>query len=402
MLKGAIMLPIYLEVSNKAKKIINENVWSMFDLLLSDCEALCYEEILSGIYPEFLISKDFDLCIRVVHELSAMTRDSFERDYLKPIYEYALFQTIEWWFEVTDGDIELDKINPEDAFTKDGENLYEVLNNRDNYIDFLFEDWDFMYVHMLFGIYKQNPIFLENFFHVNIEDYTVLMPNDIYEEYEIIKRNINDKKMKIVSDEELIIKDIYSMIQCETTKPTFYEKHSEVELSDAIRSILFMKFKEHNLDIERESRAGFAIKDAGELDFYIYKMENGIYQQIAVGENKIWGEYEHSVKQLLGYMTENTKFGFTIIYNKETRLDTVINGRRKILNEFNVDGKFAVVGDIKELPGMKDVLLTKHENPEYKGSYFNLYHFIFNICRPERKVSAEQSREKRRSNKTKS
>lgn len=388
------MLPIYLDISEKAKRVINKNVWYMFDLLLADCEALSYEEILSGIYPQFLIDNNLNLCKSVVRELSEMTRDSFDRDYLKPIYEYALFQTIEWWFEVTE-DIELDKIDSVDAITGDGVNLYEFLNNTDNYIDFLFEDWDFLYVHRLVGIYKSNPVFLEKFLRVNIDDYTDLMPSDIREDYEIIKKNLYEKNSKVKSEEALIIKDIYSVIQNETMRPAFYEKHSEVELSDIIRSMLFMKYKEHNLDIERETRGGFAIKDSGELDFYIYRIEEGIYQQIAVGENKKWGEYEHSIKQLLGYMTENTKFGFTIIFNKDTRLDTVIKGRRKVLEEFNVDGNFRVVGEIKELQEMEDVLITKHEKPERKETYFNIYHFIFNVCRPERKISAEQSRKNR-------
>lgn len=391
---GNILLPIFLNVSEKAKKVINKNVWYMFDLLLADCEALSYEEILSGIYPEFLINNNLDLCKSVVHELSEMTMDCFDRDYLKPIYEFALFQTIEWWYEVTDN-IELDKIDLVDAITNDGDNLYEFLNNADNYIDFLFEDWDFLYVHRLFEIYKSNPVFLERFLHVNIDDYTDLMPNDIRKEYEIIKKNLYEKYNMVESEEALIIKDIYSAIQNETMRPAFYEKHSEVELSDTIRNILLLKYKEHNLYIERESRGGYAKKDSGELDFYIYKSANGIYQQIAVGENKKWGEYEHSIKQLLGYMTENTRFGFTIIFNKNTRLDTVIKSRRKILEDFNVDGNFRVMEEIKELQYMKDVLVTMHENPERKGTYFNIYHFIFNVCRPERKIAAEQSREKR-------
>lgn len=394
------MLPIYLDISEKAKKIISNNVWYMFDLLLADCEALSYEEILSGIYPEFLINNKLDLCKRVVHELSEMTRDSFERDYLKPIYEYALFQTIEWWFEVTD-DIELDKIDSVDAITNDGDNLCKFLNNTDNYIDFLFEDWDFLYVHRLFEVYKNNPVFLEKFLHVNIDEYTDLMPSDIREDYETLKKNLYEKNKLEKGEEALIINDIYSIIQNETMRPAFYENHSEVELSDIIRSILFLKFKEHNLDIERETRGGFAVKDSGELDFYIYKTENGIYEQLAVGENKKWGEYEHSIKQLLGYMTENTKFGFTIIFNKNTHLDTVIKGRRRILEEFNVDGNFRVFGDIKEMLGMHDVLVSKHENPERKGTYFNIYHFIFNVCRPERKISAEQSRKNRSRNQKK-
>ncbi len=388
------MLPIYLDISEKAKKVINKNVWTMFDLLLADCQALSYEEILSGIYPGFLIDNNLNLCKKVVHELSDMAIDSFERDYLKPIYEYALFQTIEWWIEVTD-DIELDEITKEESITSGGDNLYQYINDEENYIDFMFEDWDFLYVHRLFKLYKDNPIFLDKFLHVNISEYIELMPNDIREEYvSLSKKKIIDEKK--VSEENYIIKRIYNVLQRESMKPIHYEKFSEVELSDAICSILYPNFKEHNLDIEREARAGYSLIDEGELDFYIYQTENDLYKQIAIGENKIWGKYENSIKQVLGYMTENTKFGFVIIYNTNTQLKTVLQGRNKILSKFNVDGNFSIVGDITELEEMPDVLVTKHENPEHKGTYFNLYHFIFNIYRPERKKAAEDSRTKKK------
>lgn len=46
------------------------------------------------------------------------------------------------------------------------------------------------------------------------------------------------------------------------------------------------------------------------------------------------------------------------------------------------------MGGIKEVEGMTDVLITTYDNPECKGTYFKIYHFIFNIYRPERKKSA--------------
>ncbi|MDE6981502.1 MAG: hypothetical protein K2P60_08910, partial [Lachnospiraceae bacterium] len=139
-------------------------------------------------------------------------------------------------------------------------------------------------------------------------------------------------------------------------------------------------------------------QDLGELDFYIYSIEDGIYKQIAIGENKLWGEYRDSIRQLLGYMDCNTQFGFTIIYNKSIQLKTVLNGRRKILNEFNIEGKFRVIGEIEEVEGMTDVLRTNHENPEKPGTYFALYHFIFNVYKPARKQAAILGRKRARNN----
>jgi hypothetical protein len=41
---------------------------------------------------------------------------------------------------------------------------------------------------------------------------------------------------------------------------------------------------------------------------------------------------------------------------------------------------------------MNDVLLTRHENPEKKGTYFNIHHFIINANLMERESSALQAR----------
>ena len=170
-------------------------------------------------------------------------------------------------------------------------------------------------------------------------------------------------------------------------------------MSDNIRNGFFLLFKKEGLDIEREARAGYAVSDLGELDFYIYSYRDGIYRQVAIGENKQWGEYNDSIGQLLGYMDNNTQFGFTIIYNKDTRLNTVLNGRKRILQEFEIEGDFKVVGEIEEVEGMTDVLRTSHENPEKPGNYFYLYHFVFNVCKPERKRSANISRKRTRKKK---
>ena len=40
------MLPVYLDITDKAKNIINKNIWYMFDLLKATCEGLSYEEVL--------------------------------------------------------------------------------------------------------------------------------------------------------------------------------------------------------------------------------------------------------------------------------------------------------------------------------------------------------------------
>ncbi len=61
---------------------------------------------------------------------------------------------------------------------------------------------------------------------------------------------------------------------------------------------------------------------------YIYIYEKSVLKTIAIGENKEWGNFERQLKQLLGYMTLDTMFGFTIILNKNVSLDTVLKKHR--------------------------------------------------------------------------
>ena len=44
------MVPVYLNISNQAKRKINKNVNCMFDFLLAICDGLCYEEVLQDIF----------------------------------------------------------------------------------------------------------------------------------------------------------------------------------------------------------------------------------------------------------------------------------------------------------------------------------------------------------------
>lgn len=392
------MIPVYLDVSNEAKKRINENVNCMFDLLLAVCDGLSYEEVLQDIFPSYILEANLIKCINAVKELYNITKDKFERENVSPFLEWTLYHTITWWIDVAD-DIELNEIPRQDCINKDGKNLYDMLNNEEQYLDFLFSDWDFLCVEKIYAIYKRDFRIIEKVFHIDIEQYLDLMPVDIQEEYKKNKGIIKNEKEEVEQQERLIVNSIWSFLQLEMLRTKKYEKCNEVDLSDNIRNGLFLLFKSVGLDIEREARGGYAVADLGELDFYIYCYKDGIYRQVAIGENKKWGAYKDSIGQLLGYMDTNTKFGFTIIYNKDVHLSTVLKGRKKILQEYNIDGNFKVVGEIEEMEDMTDVLRTCHENPENPGTYFYLYHFVFNVYKPERAKAAKVGRKRTRSNK---
>ncbi|MBR0597485.1 hypothetical protein KCX82_06360 [Clostridiales bacterium BAD-6] len=403
------MLPITIELSKNVIEKINNNVYYMIDLLLTDCEAWDYETFLIEIFPPFCVRNSIDVCKNIVFELKEMTRDSYKREYLKPIYGYALFMLIEWWVEVTaemEGDlleqISLEDIDAETTFVVDDEDDFDVLdylNDVDNYKAILFEDFDFLDIPQFFEQYKENPQVCEKIFSIDLDEYTDLMPDDIKEQYEQLRQENASmlEKDSFIDNETYIIRSVYNLLQLYERRSRFFNKQcSEVDFSDSIHDSLKQLFLEKGLYIEREARAGYSKVGIGELDFYLYKYENGIYKPIAVGENKEWGNFEKSIKQLIGYMDSNILFGFTIIYNKSTRIGSILKSRLNTLKSFNINNDFRIIGDIEEVEGFNNVLKTKHENPEHKGTYFYLYHFIYNAYRPERELAAKEARTRKK------
>lgn len=80
----------------------------------------------SDIFPKYIIGTNFEKCVRAVKALHNMTGDNYEKDELVSFYEWTLYQTILWW------------------------------NNVDNYLNFMFQDWDFLSVEEIYSIYRKN------------------------------------------------------------------------------------------------------------------------------------------------------------------------------------------------------------------------------------------------------
>ena len=162
------MLPIYLDIVDEAKRAINKNIWYMFELLESNCAALNYEEILSDIFPQYIIETNFEKCVMTVKALHNMVQDNYDRDELPRNL----------------------------CINKQGMDMYDYLNNVNSYLDFMFQHLEEMY-----SLYKKNPKILEEFLHIDIEQYIELMPMDIQEEYnmqmERKKWDMNKRNMTV-------------------------------------------------------------------------------------------------------------------------------------------------------------------------------------------------------------
>lgn len=211
------------------------------------------------------------------------------------------------------------------------------------------------------------------------------MPKDIRKEISFAL----GKEKENVKSEEFIVNQIINVIKQMEMDPVRLEKYKEDEISDDIKNRLQFVLEMNNIIIEREARGGFAKEQIGEMDFFIYKNENHRYIPLAIGENKVWGNFENQIKQLLGYANRNINFGFTITINKNTTYEKIREAQKNILSQFDLTGKFHII-DIAET---SDMVISTHAIPE-DARQFKIYHFILNTNVQARKEVALASRKR--------
>jgi hypothetical protein len=194
------MLPVYLDITDEAKRRINKNVGCMFELLKCTCEGLSYAEILDDIYPPVVLETKLEKCTQTIKDMYNMTQDNYEREFLEPFHEWTLYHTILWWIDVAEDGYKLDEIPKEYCIDECGIDRHEYINDINNYLEFLFTDWDFLELAVMYSLYEKKPYVLKEFLNIEIEDYLELMPPDIGRKYKKLKerRNIMEKEKQII------------------------------------------------------------------------------------------------------------------------------------------------------------------------------------------------------------
>jgi hypothetical protein len=233
-------------------------------------------------------------------------------------------------------------VKEEEIKTDDDNIIAENINDIDFYKGLLFDDWDFLEdnLSMALEYYKIYGPAYEEYQGINIEEYIELLPDDKKEEYYMIKEKFTVSKREEKQESELeslIVRQIYQAIKLREMDPVRLKATSETELSNDIRDIIKEKLHENGINISRELPSGFSKTGIGECDFYLDTYVNRIYITLAIGENKEWGRFDSQLKQLIGYMTKDVQFGFTIVINKKSKMSNVLAKRIEILKNFYVE-----------------------------------------------------------------
>jgi len=339
---------ISYDIDMAVTEFVNKNIEIMIDVLIAllDEEDEDNKTFVEFFLPIGYIKRDYKEGRLLFDELLELIKSSNMRDFIKPKYEYLLYSILEWWEDFCDNDEKyllqyelditlLEKIKNEPQYLGEyGENtILEAVTNFKQYYLFCFYDHDFLpeMVESLVATYLNDRSYFEKVFSdIDLDDYLVIMPNDLSELYVEKKEKISKKSKSIVIDKQIfedqIIMEISFCLTLLEQRIIEIESRDEVEISNDIYHglvrVLSVKF---DLQCAREMPIGRAIKKLGETDLYIYQNTSKTRKDWCIIENKVIEKFEDQYKQLLGYLNNNFEFGVTISISKNKNLEDAVN-----------------------------------------------------------------------------
>lgn len=233
------MINTNYKISINILEKINENIYEIIEFFNEISKGNECEVFLAEVFPEFLVRKNKERCIEILKELEEYTRD-FHYHNITPIQKYVLYHLFEWWLEVTECDFN-QVIDENDIKTENDKDFAEDINNIEAYKGYVFfDDWDFLdeFLANYIEIYKKNPLYVEKYLDINLDEYVELMPDDKKIEYYNMKDKIKLDNNKLLNYEKLIVKSIYNAIKLKEKDPRRLQNISETQLSDDIRDII--------------------------------------------------------------------------------------------------------------------------------------------------------------------
>lgn len=229
------------------------------------------------ILPKYLYREQFLKCENIFDDLYYWTEDDFYHE-LTAFHEVVLYYFIEYMGDLRSDEDNFDKI----YFNKKIINLIEKASNFDfenyndmsieeykdgyfdvhSYIDFLFEDIDFLSITKLYNKRRLGDTFLEDYLGINIDYYFEILPLDIQNKY---KTN----HLTLLGDVSEFLSYIDHKVKYGSLYKLFWENDSPVnenKIQIILDNIMDAYFHNKDIDITREALLG-----TGKVDFKLYK-----------------------------------------------------------------------------------------------------------------------------------
>lgn len=280
--------------------------------------------------PPKLFTKSPDECLLCIKDLWTFSQDTNLHRKLSPVYQFVLFQILEWYIDIG-GEIEENLLpdesmllfemddNLKEKITKQyGSSAVDRFSNIENYLEEFFYDWDF------------TPDFLANVVQIHLdesllfydlpsikelENYAELMDGDTYRKYQtILKRNAEQAQQeKTHSEYDADLRKALQSIQRNSNCWNFDENR----LNDILCGLLEMKYT-----VKDQSRQGLSLSqnNAGEVDFLIFDDQEPIAIMEALKLDCLDKSdlNDHITKLLVNYDPQGYHRAYLIMYVNQT------------------------------------------------------------------------------------
>lgn len=278
------MLNIFPNSSKKFKYIIHHLLNIVVEHFIEIGSNLNYEEIYATVFPLHK-QDDKEFAMNFLKTLHKEIIDRFSHEFT-PMKEYVLYNILLFVYESSeDGFLINDEISKylNNSQTDDlSDDEIMVLHNiytPNDLIGLCFEDLDFLDLPEILEIYKTNPNIITSFFHIDLDYYTELMPDDILKQYNDIKSFLETttqvKSIKIKEEESFVnqIKQLVEEFKHYVVHKKVHKllnnkkgKYSETEIQ-----ILFDMFSEAYLKDTEIVKSREVDTGRGAVDFHFSK-----------------------------------------------------------------------------------------------------------------------------------
>ena len=324
----------------KIIKYINDNLEIMIEVYLGYLDAndgFDLGEKLIEVLPRDYVIRKPEECRRLVDELYEIITSSTIRDYIKPKYEYLLYQIMYRWMDICDDDNEYipiklttdlrDDISKCDHYVSEESGNNFVLNNLedfDNFVDICFCDMDFLpnQLEKLVILYLRYPEIIEVMFpDVDLDEYVDLMPVDLRELY------FDEKRPNISHNEEpfkiLLNAVIFACLQLQGNRK--FKDAIENERNSFVSSILEAQgYYVKDQSLWGKSNEG---KSPGEIDIFVRQSNGEPFSIIeALNLDSLNKSYiDLHLKKIFGYDPNGLKHNFILVYSTAKKFSELWN-----------------------------------------------------------------------------
>lgn len=196
------MLNILSGFSIDFKKLIHEILGIVMDFFIEIGGNLNFDEIYAEVFPLHLRDNE-EFIKKHLKKLYMYIIDDYNHS-LTALDEYILYGILSFVYDGTDDGFPIDDIISE----KLQSNKFNKLNHEElrwlnsihdvgSLIGICFEDIDFLDVGIYIEWFKNRPDLLEKYAHIDLDYYKEIMPEDILEEYNQIKK-VEKKIIKLM------------------------------------------------------------------------------------------------------------------------------------------------------------------------------------------------------------